>query len=307
MVFQNSCQHSFSNPIVTMGTFDGVHLGHQKLLKKLCLKANELAGTAVVITYFKHPLEVIHKKTFPYLLTESCRKEKLLKDAGADCVLFLNFTKEMAAMSPYDFLQNILINRVQMKYMMVGYDTHFGRFRKGNADFLKQHEFEFSYRTEIIPPFTIHNRIISSSMIRDFIREGNMLDANRCLGRNYSVMGKVIKGQKLGRKIGFPTVNIEPMDTYKLLPAIGVYATKIRVNDTLYHSVSNIGYSPTLKKNHIKEMETHIFDFDQSIYGETVELDFYQKIRDESLFSTKEELIQAICRDVEKARLILGT
>ena len=306
MVFTNNCQIKTQSPIVTMGTFDGVHLGHQKVIKNLKKKAEKVSGQAVVITYYKHPLEIIHKKTFPYLLTESNQKEKLLKEAGADCVLFLNFTREMATMSPYEFLKKILINKIHMSHIMIGYDTHFGKFRKGNADFLKQYEEEFSYKTEMIPPFTIHNRIISSSMIRDFIREGNILDANRCLGRNYSLMGQVIKGQELGRKIGFPTLNIEPNDAYKLLPAIGVYATIVKIHNSVYKSVTNIGYSPTLKNIHIKEVETHVFDFNKSIYGENVELMFHEKIRDEVLFSSKEELIREIRKDTEKAKKILS-
>jgi riboflavin kinase/FMN adenylyltransferase len=304
MVFFRQPTCDFKHPTVTMGTFDGVHLGHQKLLAFLQEKARDAHGEAIAISYYHHPLEVIHKKTFPYLLTERQQKEKLIKQYGADCVLFLNFTKEMAALSAYDFLEKILIEEIHAKQIIVGYDTHFAKYREGTTDFLKQHEADFGYKTYVVKPVNIHNRIISSSMIRDFIREGSIKEANYCMGRRYTLLGTVERGQKIGREIGFRTLNIQPLDEYKLIPALGVYATQTVVDGKTYKSVTNIGYSPTLKKTNIKEIETHLLDFNAEIYGKKVELLFIQRIRDEAIFSSEKELINAIQADIEKAKQV---
>ncbi len=285
-----------------MGTFDGIHLGHQKLLQKLRDRADQLSGEAIVVTYHHHPLETIHKKTFPYLLTDCDKKEKLLRKYGADCILYLNFDKKMSEMKAYDFLENILIKKMKMKELIVGYDTHFGKFREGNIDFLKKYENRFDYKIHTVEPYKVFNRIISSSLIRDFIREGDMLDVHKCLGRNYSLTGKIIVGQRLGRKIGFPTINISPLEDYKLIPAIGVYISEVFINEKKYTGVTNIGYSPTLKNNGIKEVETFILDFDEDVYGKKVEITFLKKIRDEIHFASHKELIQKINSDIEITR-----
>jgi len=289
-----------------MGTFDGVHLGHQKLLKILSLKAKEKNGEAVVITYFHHPLETIHKKTFPYLLTEKDRKKKLLKKYGADCVVYLNFDDKMAEMPPEHFLQNILLKEIHAKEMVVGYDTHFGKERKGNFRFLKNNEDKFGFQVDLIEPLKIHNRIVSSSLIRDLIREGNMQEVADFLGRNYSLTGLVIKGHRIGRGIGFPTINLQPFDPHKLIPAIGVYICEIFVNSHKYIGVTNIGYSPTLKKISVKEVETYIIDFQGDLYDKKIEIVFHKRLREELLFDSKTELVEAIKADVEVAREYFG-
>ena len=285
-----------------MGTFDGVHLGHQKLLKVLRTKADEVDGEAIVITYYHHPLEIIHKKTFPYMLTENSQKEKLLKQHGVDCVLYLDFDEKMAGLKPIDFLQKIIIGELKAKELVVGYDTHFGKYRQGNLEFLKQHAEELNYKVDLVEPHQIHNRIISSSLIRDFVREGDMVDVARCLGRNYSVFGSVSTGHRIGREIGFPTINIIPADPNKLLPGIGVYICEVILNGITYKGVTNIGYSPTLKKTIYKEIETYILDFSQDIYDQNVEIVFHKKIRDEIDFAGKDELVREIQRDVDKTR-----
>ncbi|MDO9577817.1 MAG: bifunctional riboflavin kinase/FAD synthetase [Candidatus Cloacimonadales bacterium] len=293
---------SFKYPVVSMGTFDGVHLGHQKLLAVLRSKAAENGGEAIVITYKHHPLEIIHKKTFPYMLTEPSRKEVLLKQYGVDCVLYLDFDEKMAGLEPIDFLQKIIIGELKAKELVVGYDTHFGKFRQGNYDFLKQNAEHSGYQVDLVEPYKINNRIISSSLIRDFVREGDMIDVTRCLGRNYSVFGSVSTGHRIGREMGFPTINVIPADPNKLLPGIGVYICEIVLHGITYQGVTNIGYSPTLKKTLYKEIETFILDFSQNIYDQEVEIVFHKKIRDEIDFAGIEELIREIQQDVKKTR-----
>ncbi len=292
----------FTKPVVTMGTFDGVHLGHVKLLKQVVKKANENNTKSIVITYYHHPLETIHKKTFPYLLTERKNKEKLIKECGIDCVLYLDFNEQMAQMQPEDFLKKIIIDEIRVKDLIVGYDTHFGNSREGNYQFLKERSTSYNFSIELIEPVKMNNHIISSSLIRDYIREGDMLYAAKLLGRNYSIHGSVQLGHRIGRKIGFPTINLQPLDNNKLIPAIGVYVCEVLVDGEKYIGVTNIGYSPTMKTTRIKEIETHILDFGDDLYHKNVEIYFNKKLRDELQFNDKNELIKAIGKDIQKAR-----
>lgn len=299
--FQNQ-RCDFRYPVVSMGTFDGVHLGHRKLLKSLRKRADETGGEAVVITYYHHPLEIIHKKTFPYLLTERHKKEELIKNLGIDCVLYLNFDEKMAEMTADEFLTEILLGELETREFVVGYDTHFGKKREGNSEFLEKNAEKFHYRVETVEPLKIDNRIVSSSLIRDFVREGNMQSVERFLGRKYSLFGKVVSGKKIGRKIGFPTINVEPSDPNKLIPAIGVYISEATIEKQKYIAVTNIGYSPTLKKTNIKEIETFILDFEGEVYDKEVEIIFHRRLRDEVLFPSENDLIKAIFKDVEQTR-----
>ena len=292
----------FTKPVVTMGTFDGVHLGHAKLLDQVVKKAKENNTKSIVITYFHHPLETIHKKTFPYLLTERENKEKLIKESGIDCVLYLDFNEKMAQMQPEDFLKKIIIDEIGAKDIIVGYDTHFGNSREGNYQFLKDRSSIYNYSIELIEPVKINNHIISSSLIRDYIREGDMQYAAKLLGRNYSIQGSVQLGHRIGRKIGFPTINLQPLDENKLIPAIGVYVCEVLVGGKKYFGVTNIGYSPTMKTTRIKEIETHILDFENDLYHKKVEISFNKKLRDELHFKDKVELIEAIGKDIQQAR-----
>ena len=292
----------FKHPVVAMGTFDGVHLGHQKLLEKLKEKAKAVNGESVVITYYHHPLETIHRSTFPYLLTEKDKKEELIKELGIDYVLYLDFNEKMAKMEPEKFLKDIIIDKVNAKKLIVGYDTHFGKNRSGEYEFLKKNEARFGYTIEFVEPFKIENRIISSSIIRDFIREGDIIDALKLLGRYYSVAGFVITGHRIGREIGFPTINVQPADPHKLLPGIGVYICEVILESKKYLAVTNVGYSPTLKKTQIKEIETHILDFENDLYNKKVEILFHKKLRNEFYFENKEDLIKEIQNDVRLTR-----
>ncbi len=306
MNYFNKQKGKFNYPVISMGTFDGVHLGHQKLLKHLTDRAEKTGGEAIVITYYHHPLETIHKKTFPYLLTERHKKERLLLDFGVDCVLYLNFNEKMAGMNPEKFLEDVIIKEVNVKEFVIGYDTHFGKFRKGDYKFLKANKNRYDYKVEMVEPYKIQNRIVSSSLIRDMIREGSVYDVEKYLGRKYSISGNVKTGHKIGRGIGFPTINIQPSDFHKLIPAIGVYLCEVYVNNKMYYGLTNVGYCPTLKDTGIKEVETHLLDFSGNLYGKDVEVFFHKKLRDELLFENENKLIQAIQNDVKEAMKFFG-
>jgi len=292
----------FTNPVITMGTFDGVHLGHIKLLDEVVKKAKINNTKSIVITYYNHPLETIHKKTFPYLLTERENKEKLIKLCGIDCVLYLDFNEKMAQMQPKEFLKKIIIDEVGSKTIVVGYDTHFGSSREGDFQFLKKSSALYDVSVEQIEPVRINNHIISSSLVRDYIREGDMEYAAKLLGRNYSIYGSIQLGHHIGRKIGFPTINLHPANANKLIPAIGVYICEVKVNGKTYEGVTNIGYSPTLKTTRIKEIETYILDFNEDLYYQNVEIIFNKRLRDELHFKDKNDLIEAINNDVKETR-----
>jgi riboflavin kinase/FMN adenylyltransferase len=285
-----------------MGTFDGVHLGHQKLLQELKHISQKKGGDAVVITYYHHPLETIHKSTFPYLLTEKEKKEELLKKYGVDSVLYLDFNENMVNLTAEDFLDNIIISEVKAEAIVVGYDTHFGRNRSGDFQFLKKNSKKYNCEIDIIEPYKINNRIVGSSLIRDLVREGNMQYVSELLGRNYSVSGVVKTGHRIGHGLGFPTINLHPADKHKLIPGIGVYVCEVDFFGSRYKAVTNVGYSPTLKKTGIKEIETHILDFKGDLYNTPVEIFFHKKLRNELHFENRDKLIGMIKKDIKLTR-----
>ncbi len=294
---RNSCKLTY--PVLTMGTFDGVHRGHQKLLELMCKKAKEVGGEAVVLSYYLHPLETIHKKTFPYLLTEREKKEKILKELGVDCILYLNFDEKLASLPPQKFITDILVKEIGVKEIFVGYDTHFGKNRAGNFELIKKHEKDYGYKTYFVSPFRLKNRIVSSSMIRDLIREGDIEAAEFYLGRKYSLIGRVVRGKQIGNSLGYPTINIEPIEKNKLIPALGVYICKIIIDESQYWGLTNIGYSPSIKKEQIKTIETYILDFSGDLYDRKVEIIVHKRLRDEKYFEEPKKLITAIDEDVK--------
>ncbi len=302
MIKINDFECNLKNSVITMGTFDGVHLGHQKLIKEVVERAKKNQTKSVVITYEKHPLETLNLVTYPYILTEKDEKEKLIKQLGVDCIVYLKFNKEMAEMSPEDFLENVLIKYFNPKEIVFGYDTHFGKGRTGDYNFLKKNEEKYSYKSDIIQPLKINYEIVSSSKIRELIKAGKVNSAEKLLGRPYNLSGTVVHGEALGRKIGFPTINISQKIRYKLNPKTGVYVTKAFVDGESFLSVTSIGKSPTLKDMLCNNVETHLLDVSGDFYDKEVKLEFLDFIRDEKKFCSADKLIQAIKKDIKFAR-----
>ncbi|MFT5884986.1 MAG: riboflavin kinase/FMN adenylyltransferase [Arcticibacterium sp.] len=297
---------ALKNAVVTSGTFDGVHLGHQKIISRLLETAKETDGESVVITFWPHPrLIVSPNRDDLRLLSNLDEKIELLGNLGVDHLLVLPFTREFSELSSEKFVEDILISGIGTKTLVIGYDHRFGKNREGGFDYLKNNSERFKLNIVEIPRQEIDHLTISSTKIRQALQNGEIKVANDLLGRNYSFQGLVKKGRQLGRQIGFPTANVNVGKKYKLIPMIGVYAVKVFLRDESFLGVMNIGSRPTVEGHGITQ-EVHIFDFDDDIYGEVLKVETVDYIRTEMKFEGMESLIQQIKMDCEKAKRILS-
>lgn len=273
------------NPVVTVGAFDGVHLGHLEILKRLKQIAAETSGETVVVSFWPHPRHVLNAHLSLKLLNTPSEKNVLLKNASIDHLVIIPFDSNFSDLSSDQFIKNYLVERLKVKNILMGYNHHFGKDREGNIDLIRQYSVEYGFRVNQIPPHIIENEKISSTKIRHAIANGAIDFANKLLGYHYMITGEVVEGQKLGREIGFPTANIRIDEEYKLIPQDGVYAVKVSVNNAIYKGMLNIGYRPTVNANNVsKTLEVHILDFDEEIYNQQITIEFAAKIRDEIKF-----------------------
>lgn len=293
------------NAIVTNGTFDGVHLGHQKILSRLIESAKSSNGESVVLTFWPHPRVVLQpERTDLKLLSTLDEKIEQMENLGVDHLLIIPFTKEFANTSSSDYINIILKEKIGTKHLIIGYDHKFGKGREGSFEYLSKHAPSLGIQVEEIPMQDIDKIGISSTLIRKALATGDIDTANNNLGRPYSISGKVVSGDKLGRKIGFPTANIKINESLKLIPTNGVYAVNVIINHKKYNGMLNIGTRPTVDGKHAS-IEVNIFDFDEDIYGREVKVSFVQKIRSENKFPDLEELKQQLIKDKEFATNIL--
>lgn len=294
------------NAVVTSGTFDGVHLGHQKILKRLNEVAELTNGESVVITFYPHPRSVISPDNqIVKLLSTLEEKIELLEKSGVDNLLIVSFTREFSELSSEEFIQKILIETIGTKTLVIGYDHRFGKNREGGFDYLKLNKEKYGFGIEEISRQDIENVGVSSSKIRKALQEGDVPSADHFLGRNYSLSGVIVKGKQLGRTIGFPTANIQVREIAKLIPSDGVYAVKVYYNDEAFGGMLNIGNRPTVDGT-FQTVEVNIFEFDQEIYGEKLTIEFLQKIRNEQKFNGLDELKTQIAKDKITCKEILN-
>ncbi|HEX9650761.1 MAG TPA: bifunctional riboflavin kinase/FAD synthetase [Cyclobacteriaceae bacterium] len=291
--------------VVTSGTFDGVHYGHQQILRKVSKIATENNGESVIITFWPHPRLVL----FPdqqdlKLLTTFEEKVQLLTDLGIDHLLKIPFTREFSELSSQEFIDQILIKILGTKKLVIGYDHRFGKNREGSFDHLVANSSRYGFQVVEIPKQEIDSVAVSSSKIRKALQEGKIPEANEYLGRPYSLEGIVIKGNMLGRKIGFPTANIEVRDEYKLIPADGIYAARITSRQKQFGGMLYIGNRPVLQQSQ-RSIEVNIFDFNEDIYGEIITIKMIRRIRDEGYFKSMEELGLQLAKDKEIVKQIL--
>lgn len=290
------------NAVVTAGTFDGVHVGHQQILSRLRALADKTGGQTVLITYWPHPRLVLKPLENTLLLLSTFpEKANLLEQYGVDHLVKIPFTQEFAQMTPEDYIKVILSERVKTSNMIIGYDHRFGKDRAGGLDELKAFAPKYNYEVEEIPRQDIDEIGISSTKIRRALETGDIKTANKYLGRSYAVTGKVIHGKKLGRTIGYPTANIVVKETYKLIPADGIYAVKVCNKYRKFDGMLNIGQRPTVGGEN-KTIEVHIFDFNQDIYDKEISLEFIDHIRNEIKFDSLEALKRQLEEDEKAVR-----
>ena len=287
--------------VIVIGNFDGVHLGHQKLIKDAKNVALQQNRPLILITFEPHPISFFKPKLTNYRLTNSSQKQNLLRKLGIDYLLEINFNEEFSLIEADEFIENILVKNFKAKHIIVGYDFVFGHNKSGNGELLKSKSEEFLYSFDQIKAIG-KDEIYSSSSIREALKNGDTKKAKNILGRNFSIIGKIIKGQQLGRTIGFPTININ-YSNY-LLPQNGVYSASLRIDNKTYDGILNLGNKPTVKGN-AHTLEIHIFDFDQDVYNKEAEIEFLDKIRDEIQFNSLNDLQKQIIKDCETVKLQL--
>ena len=293
-------------PVVTIGSFDGVHLGHACVIQHLKEKAANIDGESVIISFEPHPREVLYPREKKIgILTTLEEKVTILEKYGVDHLIILKFTLEFAQQSYTDFVKKILIDKLKIKGLVVGYDHRFGKDRAGNFENLQELANKYGFFLEKEVVFEEDDVNVSSTKIRNALTVGDITTVNRFFGYLYSITGKVVYGHHLGHKIGFPTANIQVSDERKLLPAIGVYAVKVIIGQEIFNGMLNIGIQPTVSNDGQVSCEVYIFDFSQNLYGKTITINFINRIRGERKFNDIEELRAQLQKDQEKILKLL--
>lgn len=293
-------------PVVTAGTFDGVHLGHQKIIGRLQQIASENSGETVLITFDPHPRIVLFPEDNDLkLLNTKEEKINLLEQHGIDHLVVIPFTKEFSRLSSIEFVRNILVNRIGTKRLVIGYNHHFGRNREGSFEHLSEFGPVYGFQVEEIPAEEIHEVEVSSTKIRNALLSGDVVTASQFLGALYSISGKVVMGKQLGRTLGYPTANIEVQDRFKLIPALGIYAVKVHFQGKAFGGMMSIGTNPTVAGEKIT-LEVNIFDFNDDLYNKHITVSFIKKIRDEEKFPSLEILKAKMADDKQRTLSILS-
>ncbi|MBT8332134.1 MAG: bifunctional riboflavin kinase/FAD synthetase [Deltaproteobacteria bacterium] len=303
-----SIQQPFVNAVITIGNFDGVHIGHQALFHEVIEKAEAIEGTSIAMTFEPHPMRVLKQNNHPPLITLYEQKKELIERSGIDVLICVPFTKKFAALSAEAFIKDLLIEKIGMKAIIVGQDYTFGRNREGNLALLKSYAARMGYDVIVAEWIKTARNVadrISSTRVRKLVMNGEIETARKMLGRHYQIRGLVVKGRDRGGKLlGTPTANINLQD--ELCPKTGIYAVTVEYRQRLYRGVANIGYSPTFNDNEFT-VEVHLLDFDENIYDRKIRVNFIARIRDEKKFDGIDELKSQIHQDIEDGRKILAT
>lgn len=291
----------FTKPTgIGLGNFDGLHIAHMALINTLISESKQRGLDSVLYSFTKHPENIIRKKLFTPLITSTNKKVRLLELTQLDYTYFEEFDEFFSRMSPEAFIKDILVDKLKMKLAVTGYDYRFGYKGQGDVAFLRELGQKYNYKVITIPVIKVDDDIISSTLIRKYVKKGDMDSAFKLLGRHYSITGVVEKGKRIGNKLGFPTANIYP-EEYLLMPMDGVYVTRTLLDGKIYNSITNIGNNPTFNERK-KSIETYILDYSGDIYGKDIEVFFLKKTRGEKKFNTIDELVEQIRKDIESAR-----
>ena len=298
----------FNQPIVTLGTYDGVHLGHQTIIREMVAEAREKGKESVLLTFDPHPRMVLYPESHSVRLIDTI-EEKLekLEKLGLDTVILFPFTLKFSRLTAVEFVRDVLVSQIGVTQMLVGYDHHFGKNREGNFQQLEELGVLYDFEVREVKAVETDEVAVSSTKIRKALAEGDMKKVERFLGVPYQLSGVVIHGNKLGRTIGFPTANLYLDQTTKILPEIGVYAVQLIVQGNRLNGVMNIGKKPTVQQTDTISVEVFIFDFEAEIYDETVRVFVYDRLRGEQRFGSIDELKSQLKKDEENARSVLAT
>ncbi len=289
----------FPTPILTMGNFDGVHLGHQHIFQLVRDRAQELRGTSVVITFDPHPQRILFPDREFYLINHVEEKIEIIRNIGIDVVICIAFTYELSQQKPEDFVHHVLVNTLHTREIYVGYNSHFGQEQQGSPERLQQWGKHYGFRVTVVPPITQHGNVISSTKIRQLIRQGKVSEAAQLLNRPYAIDGIVVSGTHRGSTLlGYPTANIEVL--HELLPKDGVYICQIVWKEDSYPTVMSIGTNPTFEQKGTT-IEAHLLNFQGNLYGEQIKAMFFKRIRDEAMFSGPQALATQISQDIRLA------
>ncbi len=294
-------------PVVSLGIFDGVHSGHHEILSRLKSLATEVSGESVIITFWPHPRQILNPddNNIKFLCTLE-EKKALLEKAGMDHLVILPFTRSLSNQDACEFIENTLVKRFHTKYLVVGYNHHFGKDRHGDFKTIQDCATNYGFEVLKMPPRLVDGEKVSSTIIREALWSGQIRKANKLLGYEFFVNGKIVGGKMIGRKIGFPTANITPKENHKLIPSDGVYAVKLQINGNQYKGMLNIGVRPTIDSARlIKSIEVNIFEFSKNIYGQDVTLIFVERMRDEEKYENVEMLVEQLKKDKIRALEIL--
>ncbi len=288
--------------VATIGNYDGIHLGQRKVIDSTVARAKELGVDSVLITFDPHPVSVLRPDSTPAILTLEHQRLRLLEEAGIDVLLFIRFTHELAHTDPEAFVRDFLHGRLALEEIFVGDDFGFGKERKGNVDLLARMGKDLGFAVHGIGQETYRGEVISSTRIRQAIREGEVGLAMELLGRPYGVAGRIVRGDQMGARLGWPTINLQPDNEH--LPCDGVYCGQVYFPDmpATFDCVTNVGTRPTVYENYQKVVESHILGFSADVYGEKVEIMFFKRLRDEKMFPSVMDLSAQISRDVEATR-----
>lgn len=292
--------YSKNNSVITIGTFDGVHIGHQKIIERLVKIANAKELQAVVLTFFPHPRMVIQKDANIKLINTIDEKSKLLKKLGVNNLVIKEFTLEFSRLTALEFVRDILVNKLQVKHIIIGYDHHFGRNRTANVSDLKEFGELYNFEITEISAQDIDEVTVSSTKIRKALMNGNIKEANTFLGYHFMLTGVVVKGKSLGKQIGFPTANLHIEENYKLIPKNGSYIVKSDIEGKTVFGMMNIGTNPTVNGEK-QSIEVHFFDFDKDIYDKKIEIQMFERLREEQKFNSIASLKAQLLLDKKKS------
>lgn len=291
--------------VATVGTFDGVHLGHWAVLQEIRARAEAAGRRSVLVTFDPHPLRIVRPEHAPRLLTTPLEKKEILAESGLDWAVFLTFTEALSRYEPRRFVEEILVGRLGVEELVIGYDHGFGRDREGDPETLERIGRELGFSVDVVAPVAADGAAVSSSRIRALLENGDVATARLCLGRPYSIRGVVVRGEGRGKGLGFPTANLQVGGGDKLIPPQGIYAVKGVLRGGTYAGALHLGPRPTFKGSP-PSIELHLIDFDRDIYGEEVRVDFVEQLRGVEPFTTVDALVAQIRVDVEKARHVVA-